>query len=238
MIRLRKSGERGYAEHGWLHSRHTFSFAQYLDPQHMGYSVLRVLNEDLVEAGKGFATHPHRDMEIISYVISGALEHRDSMGNGSVIRPGEVQRMSAGTGVTHSEFNASDVEPVRFLQIWIMPDRSGYAPGYEQVAYASPAGWGELASPEGGTHMVSIHQDARMLRAMLEQGDLPYHISPGRCCYVHLVGGQVCLNGEPMHGGDGAYVSDETTLLFSGASDAEILLFDLPTGGKHESDST
>ena len=232
MIRMRRADERGRGEHGWLHSRHSFSFADYHDPRHMGHSVLRVINDDTVEAGRGFGTHPHRDMEIISWVLEGALEHRDSMGNGSVIRPGEIQRMSAGTGVTHSEFNPSDEERTHFLQIWMLPDRAGHRPGYAQTSFADAQLKGRLhlvASPDGREGSVSMHQDACLYIGRLGPGDAVSHERrPGRRGYVHLAKGGLQLNGQAMRAGDGAYIDDETTLALTGATDAEVLVFDLP----------
>jgi len=231
MIRMRRADARGHAEHGWLHSHHTFSFADYYDPAHMGHSVLRVINDDTVEAGKGFGTHPHRDMEIISYVLQGELEHKDSMGNGSIIRQGDVQRMSAGTGVTHSEFNPSGTARTHFLQIWILPDRPGYAPGYEQKAFAD----GELhnrfrcvASPDGRDGSLSLHQDACMHLAKLHAAQAAFTLANGRCAYVHLADGAMHMNGESMHAGDGAYIDNAMALNFEAEGQAEILLFDLP----------
>ena len=233
MIRIRKAAERGRAEHGWLHSWHTFSFADYHDPQHTGHSVLRVINDDTVEPGQGFGTHPHRDMEIISWVLEGALEHRDSMGNGSVIRPGEVQRMSAGTGITHSEFNPSKHERTHFLQIWILPDRSGHTPDYAQVSFSDDAldsDFRLVASPDGRDGSVSIHQDACLYIARMDifSPAVQRQLVPQRQTYVHLARGKVYMNGNALQVGDGAYISDENVLNFEHAVDAEILLFDLP----------
>jgi quercetin 2,3-dioxygenase len=233
MIRMRKAKERGRAEHGWLHSWHTVSFADYHDPQHMGHSVLRVINDDTVEPGQGFGTHPHRDMEIISWVLEGALQHRDSMGNGSIIRPGEIQRMSAGTGVTHSEFNPSDSERTHFLQIWILPDRSGHTPGYAQVAFSDDdleSDFRLVASPDGERGSVSMHQDARMYIARMDifSPAIQWRLEPRRQAYVHLARGKVYMNGIAMQAGDGAYIAQEDVLNFEHAADAEILLFDLP----------
>jgi quercetin 2,3-dioxygenase len=236
MIRLRKADERGHAEHGWLHSHHTFSFADYYDPAHMGHSVLRVINDDTVEPGKGFGTHPHRDMEIISYVLEGELEHKDSMGNGSIIRPGEVQRMSAGTGVTHSEFNPSREKRTHFLQIWIVPDRQGYAPGYEQKLFAAESVRNRfccVASKDGRDGSLTLHQDAQMYLARLHEAGphetkLHFTIAARRCAYVHLARGMLSMNGNAMQGGDGAYIDGATTLDFDAADQAEVLLFDLP----------
>jgi redox-sensitive bicupin YhaK (pirin superfamily) len=232
MSALRKSAERGHANHGWLDSYHTFSFADYVDPAHMGVSVLRVINEDQVQPGAGFPTHGHRDMEIVSYVLEGALEHKDSMGNGSVIRPGDVQRMSAGTGVRHSEYNASNSELVHFLQIWILPDRSGHAPDYEQKHFTPSDLGGRLrviASPDGRDGSVTIHQDARIYAARLENGGSVTHaLAAGRRAYVHVARGQVALNGNPLFAGDGARLEHEPAVSLTGGDKAEVLVFDLP----------
>jgi redox-sensitive bicupin YhaK (pirin superfamily) len=232
MITVRRSQDRGQYDHGWLDTRHTFSFAGYHDPRHMGFRVLRVINEDRVRPGQGFGTHPHRDMEIVSYVLSGALEHRDSMGNGSTIRPGEVQRMSAGTGVLHSEFNPSASEPVHFLQIWILPERPGLAPGYEQKRFPDEEKRGRLrllASSDGRDGSVTIHQDARILAAALEDGEEVRHaLAPGRHAWVQVTRGEVELGGERLAAGDGAALSGEAAATVRGRSTAEVLLFDLP----------
>ena len=232
MITIRNSQERGHANHGWLDSYHTFSFADYYDPSQMGFSVLRVINEDRVQPSAGFPTHGHRDMEIVSYVLEGALEHKDSMGNGSVIRPGDVQRMSAGTGVRHSEFNASDAELVHFLQIWILPDRQGHAPGYEQKHFtpADLAGTLRLiASPDGRDGSVTIHQDARLYAAKLDGTQAVTHtLATGRLGYVHVARGTLRLNGTPLETGDGARIENESQLRFEQSRGAEVLLFDLP----------
>ena len=231
MLTLRKSTDRGHAEHGWLDSWHTFSFADYHDPQHMGFGDLRVINDDTVQPGQGFGTHGHRDMEIITYVLDGALEHKDSMGNGSIIRPGNVQRMSAGRGVRHSEFNASKTEPVHFLQIWIMPNVSGIEPGYEEKHFSEAEKRGRLrlvASPDGRDGSVKIHQDARVYAAVLDGADeLTHALGQGRKAYVHVARGAVTVNGHALGAGDGARISDESGIAFSNARDAEILLFDL-----------
>lgn len=231
MITLRKSQDRGHANHGWLESYHTFSFADYYDPGHMGFGVLRVINEDRVQPGKGFGTHGHRDMEIVSYVLEGALEHKDSMGNGSVIRPGDVQRMSAGKGVLHSEFNASDKELVHFLQIWIMPKSTGIRPSYEQKHFPEGEKQGRLrlvASADGRDGSVTIHQDAFLYGTLLGNGDSVSHVlAGGRKGYVHVARGAVSVNGEPLHAGDGAMLSDEREIVLSAADTAEVLLFDL-----------
>ena len=231
MFTLRKNEDRGHANHGWLDTWHTFSFAQYHDPAHMGFSDLRVINDDRVQPGQGFGTHGHRDMEIITYVLDGALEHKDSMGNGSVIRPGNVQRMSAGRGVRHSEFNASTSEPVHLLQIWIEPNVSGIDPGYEEKHFTDAEKSGQLrliASPDGAAGSVTIHQDARVYAALLDGADTVTHtLAPGRKAYVHVARGEVTVNGHPLTGGDGARISNESGIEFTQACKAEILLFDL-----------
>jgi redox-sensitive bicupin YhaK (pirin superfamily) len=231
MIVLRRAIDRGHANHGWLDSYHTFSFAGYYDPREMGFGTLRVINEDRVQGGMGFGTHPHRDMEIISYVLEGALEHRDSMGTGSVIRPGDVQRMSAGTGVTHSEYNHSPTELVHFLQIWIEPDRLGVKPGYEQRSIAPEEKRGRLrlvASPDGANGSVTIHQDARVYASVLDGADAAtYALPPGRKAYVHVARGEVSLNGHTLGAGDGAKITAESELRLADGKGAEVLLFDM-----------
>lgn len=232
MIQIRKSCERGHANHGWLDTYHTFSFADYYDEAQMGFGPLRVINEDRVEPGQGFGTHGHRDMEIITYVLDGGLQHRDSMGNGSVIRPGNVQRMSAGTGVRHSEFNASERDPVHFLQIWIEPNRRGVQPGYEEKSFDSGAKRGVLrliASPDGREGSVTIHQDALVYATILgADAAVTYEPAPGRRTYVHVVRGAITLNGTPLEAGDGARVTDANQVRLAGLDDAEVLVFDLP----------
>jgi redox-sensitive bicupin YhaK (pirin superfamily) len=232
MITLRKSQERGYADHGWLQSFHSFSFADYYDPAHMGFGPLRVINEDRVAPGAGFGTHGHRDMEIISYVLDGELAHKDSMGNGSVIRPGDVQRMSAGTGVRHSEFNQAKDRTTHFLQIWIEPNVAGIAPSYEEKRFADAEKQGRLrlvASPDGAEGSVRIHQDARLYVSRLAAGDsLAVDLPPGRLGYLHLVRGALTVNGQRLAGGDAAKVRDEARLRISAEGDSELLLFDLP----------
>jgi len=232
MIALRKAQDRGHANHGWLDSYHSFSFADYHDPAHMGFGPLRVINEDRVQPGMGFGTHGHRDMEIISYVLEGQLEHKDSMGTGSIIAPGDVQRMSAGRGVLHSEFNPSPADPVHFLQIWIEPTITGIEPGYEQTRFAAQDKRGRLrliASPDGAEASVTIHQDARVYAALLDGGERIVHLpAPGRRVYVHVARGVVNVNGVVLAAGDAARVTDETTVTFDRAEAAEILLFDLP----------
>jgi hypothetical protein len=231
MITVRKSEERGHADHGWLDTYHTFSFDTYHDPAHMGFRTLRVINEDRVAPGVGFPTHGHRDMEIVTYVIEGALEHKDSLGNGEVIRPGEIQRMSAGTGVRHSEFNPSKTEAVHLLQIWILPAERGTPPGYEQIEIGRGVTNGNLqliASPEGGPGAVRIGQDARLFRGRLAAGTAVDHaIAPSRHAYVQVVSGAVEANGESLSAGDGAAVSSEKSLKLNAADDAEFLVFDL-----------
>jgi redox-sensitive bicupin YhaK (pirin superfamily) len=232
MLTVRKAQERGHAHHGWLDSYHTFSFADYYDPREMGYGPLRVINDDSVQPGQGFGTHGHRDMEIITYVLEGALEHKDSMGNGSIIRPGSVQRMSAGTGVRHSEFNPSREEGVHFLQIWIEPKLTGVRPGYEEKQFGAAEKEGQLrliASPDGRAGSVTIHQDAYVYASMLDGQDAVAHrLAPGRRAYVHVARGAVAVNGVALQGGDGVKISGEDELKFSGARQAEMLLFDLP----------
>ena len=232
MIAIRHAKDRGVANFGWLDSRHTFSFGQYHDPEHMGFGPLRVINEDRVRPGAGFDTHGHRDMEIISYVLEGALEHKDSIGTGSVIRPGEVQVMSAGTGIRHSEFNHSDKEPVHFLQIWVLPDRQGLPPRYDQKTFAEAEKRGRLrivASPDGRDGSVVIHQDAEIFASLLAPGAQVTHtLRPGRRGWVQAVRGAIEINGETLNAGDGAAVSPEPTLAVTAREDAEILLFDLP----------
>ena len=231
MIQIRKSEERGHFDLGWLDTYHTFSFDQYYDPRHMSFRSLRVINEDRVSPGKGFPTHSHRDMEIITYILEGALKHQDSMGNGSVIRPGDVQRMTAGTGVAHSEFNPSPYEPVHLLQIWILPNQKNLAPGYEQKAFTKEDRQGRLcliASPDGAQGSVTINQDARVFASVLEQGEAVEHVLESeRHAWIQVARGSVTLNGEHLGQGDGAAISDERTLGIEGRGPAEILLFDL-----------
>ena len=232
MMQVRKSTQRGHADHGWLNSYHTFSFADYFDPQQMGFSALRVINEDRVQPDEGFPTHGHRDMEIISYVLDGALEHKDSMGTGSVIRPGDVQRMSAGTGVRHSEYNASAEQPVHFLQIWIQPNKLGVAPGYQQQHFAPAELSGRLrliAAPDGREGAVSLHQDASLYATRLDgEQEATYRLAAGRRAYVQVARGNVQLNDMPLAAGDSARVENETTLRLHAGANAEVLLFDLP----------
>lgn len=231
MLTLRPANERGHADHGWLDSHHTFSFADYYDPKHMGFRSLRVINDDRVQAGRGFGTHPHRDMEIVSYVLEGALEHRDSMGTGSVIRPGDVQRMSAGTGVTHSEFNASRSEPVHFLQIWLLPTHHGLPPSYEQKTFPGEDKQGRLrvvASPDGRDGSVTVHSDVVLHAGLFAQGESAELILvEGRHAWAHVARGNVRINGRELGPGDGAAISDETTVRVEGIDDSEVLIFDL-----------
>ena len=233
MISIRHAAERGTANFGWLDSRHTFSFGDYHDPEQMGFGPLRVINEDRVSPGQGFGNHGHRDMEIISYVLDGALEHKDSIGTGSVIRPGDVQIMSAGTGIRHSEFNHSKTQPVHFLQIWVVPDRQGIAPRYEQKTFPDADKRGRLrlvGSSDGRDGSVIIHQDAKIFAALLSTGDQVRHALPrGRRAWLQVVRGTVAMNGQELHTGDGAAVEDEPTLTVSAQVDGtEILVFDLP----------
>ena len=234
MIRLRPGSERGRSKLDWLDSFHTFSFDRYYDPEHMAFGHLRVLNEDRVAPGRGFPRHPHRDMEILTYILEGALEHRDSLGTGSVIRPGEVQRMSAGTGITHSEYNPSASEPVHLLQIWITPARLGLPPGYEQKAIPMDEDTGVLrliAAPDGRDGTVTIHQDAEVYAARLRGGQQATHrLKPGRRAWVQVARGSITLNGVAMNAGDGAGVSQEEELVLQASGQdslAELLLFDL-----------
>lgn len=232
MLEIRKSEDRGIGEHGWLSSRHSFSFANYYDPQHMGFGPLRVINEDRVAAGHGFGAHGHSDMEIISYVLDGALEHKDSIGNGSVIRYGDVQRMSAGTGVRHSEFNHSKSEPVHFLQIWIMPNAHGLEPSYEEKhfdATSKKGQWRLIASPDGAESSVLVHQDTWIYASILDSDDnISYDLEAGRYAYLHIARGQLTVNGIELKAGDALKVINEQQISVADAKDAEVLLFDLP----------
>jgi redox-sensitive bicupin YhaK (pirin superfamily) len=231
MIRIRKASDRGHANHGWLESHHTFSFAGYHDPAHMGFGPLRVINEDRIQPGRGFDTHSHRDMEIITWVVDGALEHRDSMGNGSVIRPGDVQRMSAGTGVSHSEYNHSKSDRVHLLQIWILPEREGIPPSYEQKHFDADARRGvlrALASPDARDGSVRVHQDATLYATLLGAGESVGHeLAPGRRAWVQGVRGAVRLGDVRLSAGDGAAISDERELRLRAEEPAELLVFDL-----------
>lgn len=231
MIQLRKANDRGHGDHGWLDSYHTFSFASYQDPAHMGFRALRVINEDRVAAGQGFGTHPHRDMEIVSYVLDGALEHRDSMGNGAVLRPGEFQRISAGSGITHSEFNPSSTDGTHFYQIWLLPKSRGIEPSYEQrqFDYAELRNTLRLvASPDSDVDALSIHQEARIYLAKLDADRTIEHtLTAGRHAWLQVLRGSITLNSHAMDTSDGAAVSDEAQLTITATSTAEIMLFDL-----------
>jgi len=231
MQQVRRSAERGFADHGWLKSYHTFSFADYFDPEHVDFGALRVINEDRVQPGAGFGTHAHRDMEILSYVLSGALAHRDSMGNGSTIRPGDVQRMSAGRGVQHSEFNASNSEPVHFLQIWIVPNQRGIEPGYEERHFSAEERRGRLrliASADRTDGSVLIHQDARVYAGLFDAGErASLAIAPGRRAYLQVARGTISANGSALAGGDALKLTDAATLELEQAHAAEVLVFDL-----------
>ncbi len=231
MMTIRKSAERGGGNHGWLNTKHTFSFADYLDEAHMGFRGLRVINEDRVKAGMGFGTHGHRDMEIISYVLEGELEHKDSIGTGSVIRPGDVQRMSAGSGVRHSEFNGSKQHEVHFLQIWLMPEVQGIAPGYEEKRFSDEEKRGQLrliASRAGEQGSLTMNADAKVYASVLTGGDCVVHAVPkGRFAWVHVAKGEVKLNGQVLSAGDGASFTDESKLTLEGTSSGEVLVFDL-----------
>lgn len=231
MIQIRRSHERGHADHGWLDSRFSFSFADYFDPEHVQFRTIRVMNDDHIAGGGGFPTHPHRDMEIVTYVLEGALAHKDSMGNGSVIRPGDLQYMSAGTGVAHSEFNASEQEPAHLYQIWMLPDKKNYTPAYDQKHFSEAEKRGKLrlvVSPDGRDGSVKIRQDNALYATVLSHGESVKHeIQPGRYAYVQVARGSVELNGKKLEAGDGAAISDEKTLQLTGVKDAEVLLFDL-----------
>jgi len=232
MIELRRAAERGHAQHGWLDSWHSFSFADYHDPAHMGYSALRVINEDRIQPGTGFGTHGHRDMEIISYVLEGALAHKDSMGNGSTIVPGDVQRMSAGRGVMHSEFNHEKSATTHFLQIWIEPSARGIAPGYEQKHFDAAAKRGRLrlvASPDGADGSVTIHQDARVYAGLFDGAERASHaLAPDRKAYLHLARGRLTVNGTPLEAGDAVKMTGVAEIMLQQGAEAEALLFDLP----------
>ncbi len=231
MIEIRKANDRGHADHGWLNSYHTFSFASYRDPKHMGFRSLRVMNEDRVAAGQGFGEHAHDNMEIVSYVLEGALEHKDSLGNGEVLQPGEFQRISAGTGITHSEFNPSKREPTHFYQIWLLPKSQGIEPSYEQKHFADAELTNALrvvASPDGRDGSLSIHQDASIFLSKLDSGHSIRHTNPsGRHAWLQVLRGSVTLNSDTLETSDGAAISDETELNITANSDAEVMLFDL-----------
>ncbi|MFS4459163.1 pirin family protein [Bdellovibrio sp. HCB2-146] len=232
MLTIRKSNDRGLAEHGWLKSRHTFSFAEYYDPQHMGFGPLRVINEDRISGGTGFDTHPHRDMEIISYVISGALRHKDSMGNVALIKPGEVQRMSAGTGVFHSEYNEMQGEETHFFQIWIMPNKRGVAPGYGQKSFEKELDSQKLVhviSPDGKDGSIGIHQDADMYISRLKNSEsLTFNLPEQRKLWIQLVKGSVTVNGEKIETGDAIAAQDIGKADITASADSEMILFELP----------
>lgn len=232
MIAIRRSAERGHADHGWLKSKHSFSFAGYHDPEHMGYSVLRVINDDAVEPGMGFGMHGHSDMEIITYVLSGELEHKDSLGNGSIIRPGDVQRMSAGKGIRHSEFNPSADRMVHLLQIWLLPEQQGVEPSYEQKAFSVEERSGKLklvASRDGREGSVTVQQDVSLYVSILDSNEpIVWNPQAGRCAYLHVAKGSLELNGQLLRAGDAAKIENEDEIVLSQAKAAEILLFDLP----------
>ncbi len=231
MINVRKAADRGYADHGWLKAFHTFSFAGYVDRDHVQFRSLRVMNEDRVAPGQGFGTHPHNDMEIVTYVLEGALEHKDSMGNGEVLRPGEFQRMTAGTGITHSEFNPSSDEPVHLYQIWLFPDRKGHTPSYEQKRFPDEQLHNSLrvvASPDAEEGSLAIHQDAKIFLSKLDAGQSVKHpVAESRHAWLQVLRGKVTLNGQSLDTSDGAAVSDERLLKIEADGDAEIMLFDL-----------
>jgi len=231
MITLRPAHERGHANHGWLDSYHTFSFANYYDPAHMGFRALRVINEDWIAPSKGFAAHSHRDMEILTYVLAGSLEHKDSLGNGEIIRPGDVQRMTAGTGVTHSEYNASDSELVHLLQIWILPNVQGLTPGYEQKNFPVDQRQGQLrlvASPTGQDGSVLIHQDLKLYATLLAPGEkVVHHPDPDRHLWVQVAQGEIVLNQQPLKAGDGLELSETSLVQLEGVTPSEVLIFDL-----------
>jgi hypothetical protein len=231
MIRIRRSEERGHANHGWLNAKHSFSFAEYHDPENMHFGPLRVINEDRIAAGQGFGTHGHRDMEIVTYVLDGALSHRDSLGNGSTIRPGDVQRMSAGTGVMHSEFNGSQDDALHLLQIWIIPKRAGDPPGYEEKRFEDADKRGRLrvvASPEGRDGSVTIHADASIYAGLFDGAERAEHtLAAGRQAYVQVARGAVTVNGEALKAGDAAMITEASNVTVEHGEDAEVLLFDL-----------
>ena len=237
MNEIRRSEERGFADHGWLKSFHTFSFADYYDPEHVEFGPLRVINEDRVQAGAGFGTHAHRDMEIISYVLSGQLAHQDSMGNGSTIEPGDVQRMSAGSGVRHSEFNPSQSEAVHFLQIWIQPDKANLEPSYEERRFAAAEKRGRLrliVSPDQAQGSLLIHQDARIYAGLFEGSErADMTVGAGRRIYVHLARGGLTVNGHALNAGDAMRITRDTELHIESGKDAEVLVFDLPGEERH-----
>jgi redox-sensitive bicupin YhaK (pirin superfamily) len=231
MLNIRLADQRGHAQHGWLDSHHSFSFADYYDAKHMGFRSLRVINEDRVAPAQGFGTHPHRDMEIISYVLEGGLEHRDSLGTGSIIRPGDVQRMSAGSGVRHSEFNASKSEPVHFLQIWLTPKQNGIQPSYEQKTFSAADKRGRLrvvASPDARTDSLTIHSDAVVYSGLFDAGEsAELTLAPGRHAWVQVARGTIRVDGQELKAGDGVAVSDQPSLRLQGVDSSEVLVFDL-----------
>jgi quercetin 2,3-dioxygenase len=232
MINKRLANERGGGDHGWLNTRHTFSFSDYYDQENMGFRVLRVMNEDRVAPGQGFGMHGHQDMEIISYVLEGELGHKDSLGHGSVLRPGEFQCMTAGTGIRHSEFNPSATDPVHFYQIWILPDRAGHPPSYDQRSFSAAERQGRLqlvAAPDGRENSLTIHQDAEIyLSSLARGGQVTHTLRPGRSAWLQILRGSVQLNGIALDAGDGAAISDETALAVRAVGPAEVMLFDLP----------
>jgi quercetin 2,3-dioxygenase len=232
MITVRPASERGQGQYGWLDTRHTFSFNNYHDPRHTSFRALRVMNEDWIAPGQGFGTHGHRDMEIVTYVLEGALAHKDSLGNGSVLRPGEFQRMTAGTGIEHSEFNPSDSEPVHLYQIWLFPERRGLVPSYDQRAFAEGERQGKLrvvASPDGRDGSLTIHQDAEVFLSTLDVGNQVTHeLAPGRHAWIQVLRGAVKLKDMTLSAGDGAAVSDESLVYLGAVEPAEVMLFDLP----------
>lgn len=232
MMQVRKASQRGHFDHGWLDTHHTFSFADYFDPIHMGFRALRVMNEDRVEAGRGFGMHGHRDMEILTCVLEGALQHRDSLGNGSVLRPGELQRMTAGTGIRHSEFNPSQDEPVHLYQVWLLPRQKGLAPTYEQRSFPQAEKSGRLrvvASPDGREGSLTIQQDAVVyLTSLAPAQTVAHELASGRHAWAQVVRGDVTINGHTLHAGDGIAASDESRLTLAGVAPAEVMLFDLP----------
>lgn len=232
MISLRKAQDRGHANHGWLDSYHSFSFSSYQDPEHMHYSVLRVINEDVIAPSMGFGMHPHRDMEIITYMLKGELRHEDSLGNGSVIRAGDVQRMSAGTGIVHSEFNASDHTQAHLLQIWLLPEKNGITPGYEEKHFAAAQKqdrWRLIASRDGREDSLHIHQEVDLYATVLtENQQLEYSVSPGRSVYLQVARGSIALSGLLLEAGDAAKIDAQQQIEITAGEEAELLLFDLP----------
>jgi quercetin 2,3-dioxygenase len=231
MMTIRKAADRGHANHGWLDSHHTFSFADYYDPDHMGFRALRVINDDRVKGGQGFGAHPHRDMEIISYVLEGGLAHKDSTGTDGVIRPGDVQRMSAGTGVVHSEYNASKTDTVHFLQIWLLPEKRGIQPGYEQKTFGETDKRGKLrlvASHDASDGSLAIHTEAKVYAGLFDKGEsAKLELAPGRHAWLQVARGKVKVNGQELSDGDGVAVSDERTISIEGVADGEVVAFDL-----------